>query len=183
MLTRLELKLPQKTGDVAKDYDQLVKAWEDWFRRLNAPNALLISQAQIYVDQGLQFPATQVASSDPNNLDDYEEGSTSPTPTSGTGSFTTVSGALNYTKVGNRVLFDITVSITTNNTAATDVRVALPFSPATTTSLSGVVVENVKALTGYVDSTSGGRAVIFLYDGSYPGADSRTLKVSGHYKV
>jgi len=57
---------------------------------------------------GVAFPATQVASSDANTLDDYEEGTW--TPTLGGTSSITFNAAL-YTKVGNIVycFFDITV--------------------------------------------------------------------------
>ena len=56
---------------------------------------------------GVTFPAVQVASSDANCLDDYEEGTFTPTPNSGT--FSAASGR--YTKVGNMVtiFFDLTV--------------------------------------------------------------------------
>jgi hypothetical protein len=53
---------------------------------------------------GVKFPATQSASSDANTLDDYEEGTWSPTLTASSGS-ATYSGlnAGTYQKIGNRV--------------------------------------------------------------------------------
>ena len=64
---------------------------------------------------GISFPATQSASSDANTLDDYEEGTWTPTLNSFTTSGTlTISGA--YTKVGRLVTLtwrlQSTVSIT-----------------------------------------------------------------------
>jgi hypothetical protein len=54
---------------------------------------------------GVQFPATQVASANANCLDDYEEGTWTPViigvTTAGTGTYTTQQGI--YTKVGNLV--------------------------------------------------------------------------------
>jgi len=54
---------------------------------------------------GISFPATQSASSDANTLDDYEEGTFTPTitgaTTSGTGTYSTQSGT--YIKVGRLV--------------------------------------------------------------------------------
>ena len=51
---------------------------------------------------GVQFPAVQVASSSPNTLDDYEEGTWEPIDSSGAGlSFTAASGY--YTKIGRLV--------------------------------------------------------------------------------
>jgi len=55
--------------------------------------------------QGVKFPATQVASADANTLDDYEEGSFTPTivgfPTAGAGTYTIQVGR--YTKIGRSV--------------------------------------------------------------------------------
>jgi hypothetical protein len=52
---------------------------------------------------GITFPATQQASSDANTLDDYEEGTWTPTAVGGTSAGTTtyVARAGNYTKIGN----------------------------------------------------------------------------------
>ena len=51
---------------------------------------------------GVTFPATQSASSDANTLDDYEEGTWTPTDASGASlSFTAASGK--YTKIGRQV--------------------------------------------------------------------------------
>jgi hypothetical protein len=55
---------------------------------------------------GIQFPATQAASADANNLDDYEEGTWTPAFTlgSGTADSLTIQYA-QYTKVGRQVYF------------------------------------------------------------------------------
>lgn len=72
---------------------------------------------------GIRFPGTQNASSDPNTLDDYEEGTW--TPTWGASGFT-ASGAsfsnARYIKIGKQVLveFAITISGTSGNYAAGD---------------------------------------------------------------
>lgn len=65
---------------------------------------------------GIQFPATQVTSSDPNTLDDYEEGTWTPIDVSGAGlTFGGVSAT--YTKIGRQVIcallmdYPITVSV------------------------------------------------------------------------
>jgi hypothetical protein len=61
----------------------------------------------LQLKSGITFPATQVASSDANTLDDYEEGTFTATLNSGT--FT--SQVFRYTKIGNMVtvFFDFTV--------------------------------------------------------------------------
>lgn len=54
---------------------------------------------------GIMFPATQVASSDPNTLDDYEEGTWTPTVKGGSTDpvFTGLSLQGHYIKIGNQV--------------------------------------------------------------------------------
>ena len=68
---------------------------------------------------GITFPATQSASSDANTLDDYEEGTWTPTYVS-SGTASTFSYGLQigtYTKIGNRVL--CTMRLYTNTTGNT----------------------------------------------------------------
>ena len=66
---------------------------------------------------GISFPATQSASTDANTLDDYEEGTFTPTlagaSTAGTTTYTTQQGS--YTKIGRQV----TISIRLSYSAAT----------------------------------------------------------------
>jgi hypothetical protein len=69
---------------------------------------------------GIQFPATQNASSNANTLDDYEEGTWTPTFFgSGTpGTYTTTSVTATYTKVGRLVTarFDVSFSVASGGT-------------------------------------------------------------------
>jgi hypothetical protein len=56
---------------------------------------------------GITFPATQSASTDANTLDDYEEGTWTPTYVPETNAFTSITYAVNtggsYTKIGRQV--------------------------------------------------------------------------------
>jgi hypothetical protein len=53
---------------------------------------------------GIQFPATQSASADANTLDDYEEGTWTPTVVTNSGTATAYSDLVgDYTKIGNLV--------------------------------------------------------------------------------
>jgi hypothetical protein len=54
---------------------------------------------------GITFPATQSASSDANTLDDYEEGTWTPTVAGGStpGTYTLTNTTAYYTKIGNQV--------------------------------------------------------------------------------
>jgi hypothetical protein len=129
---------------------------------------------------GVTFPATQAPSSDANTLDDYEEGTTTPTVAAGGGAFTSVSGTVRYTKAGNRVNATVTVGITTNGTANAYVLVPMPLSAAETTAHSGVDASAITSLTGYITGSS---LLIYKDDGTYPGADGKTLIVQCSYRV
>jgi hypothetical protein len=59
---------------------------------------------------GISFPATQSASSNANTLDDYEEGSWTPSPSSGS---VTVNGS-SYVKIGRFVFVSAQVTATAN---------------------------------------------------------------------
>jgi len=78
---------------------------------------------------GISFPATQSASSDANTLDDYEEGTWTPTDNSGAGlSFTSVSAQ--YVKVGSMLVAQMSVTYpTTANTNQAGIA-GLPFTTA-----------------------------------------------------
>ena len=79
---------------------------------------------------GITFPATQSASSDANTLDDYEEGTFSPTIYSGiTGvTYSTQNGS--YTKVGRLVTFSLRLELSAGTAAADILRIgSLPFTP------------------------------------------------------
>jgi hypothetical protein len=92
---------------------------------------------------GVAFPATQVASSDANTLDDYEEGTFTPvivgTTSAGTGTYTVQNGF--YTKIGNQVFIAITIRWTAHTGTGNMKITGLPFTsngsgvnPATYTS-------------------------------------------------
>lgn len=79
---------------------------------------------------GVTFPATQSASSDANTLDDYEEGTWSPTVTSSGGSITTYTASGTYTKIGRVVYLTATITITTVGTASGTMTITgNPFTP------------------------------------------------------
>jgi hypothetical protein len=63
----------------------------------------------LQIKDGIGFPATQVASSDANTLDDYEEGTFTPTASSGI-TINTINNAT-YTKIGNTVTFQIWIKV------------------------------------------------------------------------
>ena len=83
------------------------------------------------VSAGIQFPATQAASADANNLDDYEEGTWTPTDASGGGlTLTTPTGT--YEKIGRMFIarFSLVYPATADGSNATVG--AVPFTVANT---------------------------------------------------
>ncbi len=76
---------------------------------------------------GIKFPATQVSSDDANTLDDYEEGTWTPTDLSGAGLTFSNQGSA-YVKVGQMVLVQSYINWpVTGNTTATQIG-GLPFA-------------------------------------------------------
>jgi hypothetical protein len=77
---------------------------------------------------GITFPATQSASSDANTLDDYEEGTWTPS----VGGTATYGGNQfgYYTKVGNIVTCQFAIEIATLGTGSTSLLSGFPFTSA-----------------------------------------------------
>lgn len=82
-------------------------------RLLVGTSAANTSGAKLQTSDGLTFPAAQVASADPNTLDDYEEGTWTPvySYSSFTASGITVTDAT-YTKIGRTVFLKANVTFT-----------------------------------------------------------------------
>ncbi len=98
---------------------------------------------------GVTFTATQTASSDANTLDDYEEGTWTPTATPSGGSITAYTSGGSYTKVGRMVFVEGFVSITTAGTASGYLNVAnLPFTSLTVAARPSVFTVRENAITG-----------------------------------
>ena len=85
---------------------------------------------------GITFPATQSASTDANTLDDYEEGTWTPTDASGAGLTVSITYAT-YTKIGNTVFARAYVDYPANVSAANAI-LTLPFTSANTVIGSGL---------------------------------------------
>ena len=121
---------------------------------------------------GITFPATQSASTDANTLDDYEEGTWTPTATSGTGSITAYTSTGSYTKVGRMVYLIGQVTLTTVGTAGGRLNIsALPFTTANTTARPAVGVVREDNATGvmyysYLNSNNTTGSIATTADGS-----------------
>lgn len=97
----------------------------------------------------IAFPATQNASADANTLDDYEEGSWSPTLAGAGGSGITYGTQVGrYVKVGRLVTAQCTIVLTSKGTASGSLTISgLPFTTENTTGLASVAVVYFDALT------------------------------------
>lgn len=73
----------------------------------------------------IKFPATANPSADPNTLDDYEEGSWTPS-LGGTAAYTIQTGA--YIKIGPLVFFNLQLTVSTIGTGSTSTISGLPFT-------------------------------------------------------
>jgi hypothetical protein len=94
---------------------------------------------------GITFPAAQSASSDANTLDDYEEGTFTPTDGSGASlSFTSNSGS--YTKIGNMVFVRLTVTYPTT-ASGSQAGIILPFTASSGAGNGGAFVSYTTATT------------------------------------
>jgi hypothetical protein len=131
--------------------------------------------------RGVRFHATQVPSADVNVLDDYEEGTWTPSDGSGAGlNLTGVGGT--YVKLGKLVwaTFTVTYPATADATAA---KIAgLPFTSQTADSYGTMVIRYTTSATplgGYVLPTS---TLIFITNGvsaAKTNAQLSTLRFDG----
>jgi hypothetical protein len=95
-------------------------------------NTLITSSGLIYANAGIQFPGTQVASGNANTLDDYEEGTFTPTVIgvggTGGGAITGSTVAGYYTKFGNVVHVAYAINNSTVPTYTGIFGLSVPFS-------------------------------------------------------
>ena len=109
-----------------------------------------------------------------------------PTVTSTTGSFTTVSATGRHTRVGKLAVVQFSVTITTNGTAAGQVVVTAPFGALASSTYMGVVREsNATGNMGFAAISSGGGSSFYCanYDNSYMGGTGRLISGTISYEV
>jgi len=132
---------------------------------LDATGNLLVGVASananggvLQLKSGITFPATQVAASDANTLDDYEEGTFTPTiignTIAGVGVYVNQVGT--YTKIGNQVTVWVNIEWSSHTGTGTQMYIGgLPFSLRTSTGY------NAYAALGYINN-------IALTAGNFP---------------
>jgi hypothetical protein len=141
---------------------------------------------------GIAFPATQSASSDANTLDDYEEGTFTPTitGTSPAGTATYVNQIGKYTKIGDRVLINIYLQWS-GGTGGGQMNISgLPFASDNQITLASYNA-NIAMTAGHVMQTITNSTLININsvpsgggsDANVPYDASGLLIIGGSYKV
>lgn len=151
-----------------------------------------ISLNNLTMQRGIIFPASQVVSADPNALDDSERGSFTPsvegTTAAGSGTYTFRGGR--YTKIGNKVFFELIASWTAH-TGTGNIKISgLPFA-SIVGSWGPVVSIHADSLTfsGALSATiPNGQVYLNLAtittnaaSGAVAMDTSATLNIAGHY--
>jgi hypothetical protein len=114
---------------------------------------------------GITFPAIASVSTNANTLDDYEEGTWTPTQGANLTVIGTFSSTGSYTKIGNLVSVRGTVSATTSvsfTAAGAEIAAGLPFATTTTFDQTGVAING-----GNTTSSA-----VFVYNLSVDGSGS-----------
>ena len=118
-----------------------------------------------------------------NLLDDYEEGTYTPTITSATNSITDKSATGSYTKIGRVVHIQVNILITTNGNGSGNVRASIPF---TTNNFISYAHGRETAAVGFAltGTVSGDLiAIVKTENDTYPGANSNRLQFSATYTI
>lgn len=151
---------------------------------ISIPSGLVLPGTVTVTGGSVIFPATQVASSDANALDDYEEGQTTPTPSYSSGASVNVSAVLQYTKVGRCVNFVARVPMVDIGTAAGTVTLALPFTANSQGGAGAGLRSGLggQAVSGEIGASSS-NLNLRLYDANTALLNGATLLVSGSYNV
>jgi hypothetical protein len=136
--------------------------------------------------KGVNFTANTPATGMTSQLLNwYEEGNYTPTLTPGSGSFTSATATAYYTRVGRSVTVQLTISITTNGTAATDTRFTLPLTASASIGATGICREIAVAGTcGYVTIPAGSSiGYIGTFAGGYLGGNGYLILATITYQV
>jgi hypothetical protein len=152
----------------------------------------------LIVNAGVQFPAVQVSSADANRLDDYEEGTWTPTVSFGGAAVGVTYGAQSgqYVKWGRNVEFKGVVQLTSKGSSVGALRIAgLPFAETGDTNAAVYLgyAGNFTGLTGVLSAiVESGTTTILFRQSSATGNDAAVtdaavtntmfLYVSGWYR-
>ena len=111
---------------------------------------------------GVVFPATQVASADPNTLDDYEEGTWTP---QFEGCTFTGSVIATYTKIGRQVTVQLSFVNRSISNVTSQARIAsLPFTSTDAYQAGSIAYADVITTNGSIYVQNSGTIIYFLQD-------------------
>jgi hypothetical protein len=137
------------------------------------------NNTRLQIVDGIGFPATQVASSDANTLDDYEEGTWTIGVTFG-GASVGVTYSANtgqYTKIGNKVSVSGDLTLTASGSSTGNARITgLPFAIRNAAEAAGGVAIGFITSTSFADFPQGfgdiGATTIALRETTNAGANT-----------
>ena len=119
----------------------------------------------LQLSSGITFPATAVAATDPNTLDDYEEGTWTPA-----NSVTTLTNGATatYTKVGRLVYVNFDFTLATNASGSAVAITGLPFTAGS--QCFGVIMsDNFNILNAFPFVASGSSTIQFQFSATTGG--------------
>jgi hypothetical protein len=101
----------------------------------------------------------------------------------GSGTLTSATCTMRYIRQGKKCTIQASINITTNGTAAGDLRISLPFTSGTLRASLSCFINTLGALgtAGIDPSTS--LIIIKSSSNTYPGADGAVITVTGEYQV
>ena len=158
---------------------------------------IALSSAEI-PDDGIQFPATQVANASANNLDDYEEGTWTPSVTFGGASSGITYAATrygHYTKIGDLVTVWGRIELTSNGSSGGHFMITgLPFDPVKSAPISAggylsqltftgpicMIVDQGTTIMDFYETVSGSGATTMTHADV---ADSAVIGWTGSYSI
>jgi len=144
--------------------------------QLQYQNTLALRGASSVAGTGITFPATQSASSDANTLDDYEEGTFTPTVLLGATSNSIGTATGTYTKIGNVVFFACRMENVTKAGTGNLTMGGLPFAASS----AGNQNRYSQFLVRWTGINSGG-VIIGLASVGNPSAEFQNFTTTGGY--
>lgn len=136
--------------------------------------------------KGIDFSANAHAAGMTSELlNDYEEGTWTPSVSATSGAITTVGTVVGrYTKIGRQVTIHYQVAITNNGTGGGFLTIqGLPFTPTTALSQFNGIGSNASSAKSTVSTIDGGVIYVRYYDATYPVASGEIVFGTITYEV
>jgi hypothetical protein len=133
---------------------------------------------------GYNFTAnTPAAGMTSQLLNWYEEGTFTPTVSSNFGALTSYTANGTYTRIGNRVCYELQIVVTDNGTGSGSLLYQLPFTQAKSHTAIGVNLTTFNSCLGSSVSDTSINNYLTYYNGLYPVATGQQINISGTYRV